>query len=143
MASKDSSCHGSPVFRHVCLPMALCRLLLFKLIAAHHDFPGCAQPIFHHIASCSLFFPMGSGLGICWQAHTANSAKKIKIEVGSDVFLTLELVTCHSTAAPDAFPPPALPVRVVFGEGCLTQRSPRGAAGWDRATGLFFPELNM
>lgn len=49
---------------------------------------------------------MGSGLGICWQAHAASSAKKIKIEVGSDVFLTLELVTCHSTSAPDAFPPP-------------------------------------
>lgn len=35
-------------------PMALCRLLPSKLPAAHHDFPGHTQPLFH-IASCFLF----------------------------------------------------------------------------------------
>lgn len=66
----------------------------------------CTTYFPHSFLFSFFFFPMGSGLGICWQAHEAGSAKKIKIEVGSDVFLTLESVTCHSTSAPDAFPPP-------------------------------------
>lgn len=89
---------------------------------------------------------MGSGLGICWQAYAASSAKKIKIEVGSDVFLTLELVTCHSTSA----------VCGLWGGRGVSRRGtqqPQGTdrsllaqcgykcrprrAGWDRATNPF------
>lgn len=93
----DPSCCGSSGFRPAC-----------QWHCAGCCSPNSQQPIMisqdiHSLFSTLLpvffFFPVGSGLGICWQAQAASSAKKIKIEVGSDAFLTLELVTCHSTSA--------------------------------------------
>lgn len=115
--------------------------VLSKLLAAHHDFPGCAQPIFH-IASCFLFFFFSNGLrfgnllaGTCSQFCQEN---KNRSRIRCVPHLRISHLSLHQCTGCLSSTPPEL--YVVFGEGCLTQMCPSSPAGWYRATGLFFPE---